>query len=247
MDSSSTSHGESGDADIKGAREALPELRRLASEYRPSDVFNVDECGLYYTAAPTKTVGPAPLPGRKKSKERVTFLMCTNSDGSERFPPLMIGKARQPRCFGGATGAQLGFDYDNGGKAWMTIAIFHRWFQRFDSYIARTPGREVILFIDNASSRGNSDNRPQLRHVRIVFLPKNTTSILQPMDQGVIASMKVPYKKKVVKRAVDLTESGVTENLYRIDLRVAATWVNTIWHKMEGEVVAKCWAKSRIV
>ena len=59
------SHGEMGDADQRGADAALPELRQLASQYALNDIFNADEFGLFYAAAPTKTIGPAPLPGKK--------------------------------------------------------------------------------------------------------------------------------------------------------------------------------------
>ena len=46
------------------------------------------------------------------------------------------------------------------------------------------------LLIDNASCRGQTDNLPYLRYVRVHFLPKGTTSVLQPLDQGLIACMK---------------------------------------------------------
>ena len=37
--------------------------------------------------------------GGKHSKERLTVLLYTNSECSEKFPPLVIGKSRQPQCF----------------------------------------------------------------------------------------------------------------------------------------------------
>ena len=89
-----------------------------------NDVFNADEFGLFYTAAPTKTIGPVALPGKKKAKHRVTFLVCTNIHGTERVQPLMIGKVTRPRCFGGVNGAELGLDYESGPKAWMNSNIF---------------------------------------------------------------------------------------------------------------------------
>ena len=90
------SHGEVGDADHTGAGAALPELREFTSQYALNDVFNADEFRLFYTAASTNTIGPAPLPGKKMAKQRVTFFVCTNVDGTDRVQPLMIDKAERP-------------------------------------------------------------------------------------------------------------------------------------------------------
>ncbi|GFW03557.1 hypothetical protein TNCV_3987761 [Trichonephila clavipes] len=45
---------------------------------------------------------------------------------------------------------------------------------------------KVLLIVDNAASH------PQLEHpnVQLVFLPPNTTSLIQPLDQGIIATYK---------------------------------------------------------
>ena len=58
------SHGEVGDSDGHTAVTTLPRLRQIARKYALNDIFNADEFALYYTAAPSSTVGLAPLPGR---------------------------------------------------------------------------------------------------------------------------------------------------------------------------------------
>ena len=45
----------------------------------------------------------------KGSKVRLTYALTENADGSEKLPPLIIGKAKKPRCFGNKHGWQLGF------------------------------------------------------------------------------------------------------------------------------------------
>ena len=37
--------------------------------------------------------------GGKKNKERLTAMICSNMDGSDKLPLLVIGKAANPRCF----------------------------------------------------------------------------------------------------------------------------------------------------
>ena len=78
-------------------RKLLPVLRR----YDPSDVFNADETGLYWRLLPDKThaIAGEVCTGGKKSKERVTVLVCANMSGSEKLPLLTIGSSRNHGAF----------------------------------------------------------------------------------------------------------------------------------------------------
>ena len=46
---------------------------------------------------------------------------------------------------------------------------------------------KIIFFIDNASPHAG----PELSNVLVKFYPANCTSIIQPLDQGIIKSFKV--------------------------------------------------------
>ena len=74
--------------------------------FKPENIFNMDETGLYYRAMPTKgyisnvesrkiTRGTKAL----KAKDRVTLLLCVNETGTYKIPPLLLGSAKKPRCF----------------------------------------------------------------------------------------------------------------------------------------------------
>ena len=241
------SHGESGDADHQGAVEALPYLRRLAAQFSLCDVFNADEFGLYYSTAPTRTIGPGPLKGKKVSKEHLTFLVCCNADGTEYVPPLMVSTAQRSRCFGGNTGEKLVIDYDFGGKGWINTEIFTRWLCRLDAQIGRNAWRRILFFVNNAPAHGRCVNRPTLDHVRVEYLPKNTTSILQPLDLGVIACVKRRYKHRHTQHAVDLADSGEGEKLYNVDIRLAGMWIYDIWENLQSDIIHNCWKHSSIV
>ena len=39
----------------------------------------------------------------------------------------------------------------------------------------------------------------ELSHVTLAFLPPNVTTVVQPFDRGIIASLKIQYKKKLLE------------------------------------------------
>ena len=51
---------------------------------------------------------------------------------------------------------------------------------------------KILLLIDNATV--HNDFPDVNENVKIKFLPPNTTSLLQPLDQGAIAITKAHYK-----------------------------------------------------
>ena len=65
----------------------------------------------------------------------------------------------------------------------------------------------VLLLLDNAPCHPKSlvSRHP---NVRVEFLPANTTSLLQPLDQELISSAKVYYQMRVYKQLVVATDSG---------------------------------------
>ena len=89
-------------------------------------------------------------------------------------------------------------------KNWMTGILFEEWLRKFDSSF-RAESRKVALLIDNCPAHLEIKN---FTNIKLIFLPPNTTSVLQPMDQGVIRSLKAHYRKKVVRLCIKAVESN---------------------------------------
>lgn len=51
--------------------------------------------------------------------------------------------------------------------------------------------RKIIMFLDNAASHPNDE----YSNIKLAFLPPNTTSVLQPLDAGIIQAFKLSYRK----------------------------------------------------
>ncbi|UYV71339.1 TIGD4 [Cordylochernes scorpioides] len=96
--------GESADVNRETMTNWLTDVMpNIISNYACKDIFNADETGLFWRLLPDKTLHfkGETCTGGKASKERITILLCCNMDGSEKMQPLVIGKAKQPRCFRG--------------------------------------------------------------------------------------------------------------------------------------------------
>ncbi|GBN60446.1 Tigger transposable element-derived protein 6 [Araneus ventricosus] len=85
------------------------------------------------------------MPGGKKSKERLTVLLCCNADGSEKFPPLAIGRSKKPRCFKNVK--KLPCDYTSNKTAWMTSHIFLDFLHKFDRKMEKEKRKVLLLWI----------------------------------------------------------------------------------------------------
>jgi uncharacterized protein CbrC (UPF0167 family) len=228
------SHGESGDAQMEGIDDQLDTIRKKIEAYDLADIYNMDETGLFYNMSPDKTIAQRQIEGSKKDKTRITIAFICNADGSDRFMPLFIGRAGKPRCFQKKTGAELGFFYLYNPKAWMTGPFFESFLRRFSIHVKR----KVLLIIDNAPS--HIWDASKFPNIEILPLPPNTTSKLQPMDAGIIASFKRHYHRKQLAYALDAVDAGAV-NPYKISQLQAMRWSIQAWTNLDQSVLVNCW------
>lgn len=211
-------------------------LPHILQKYAPKDIFNADETGLFYKLLPNRSlvVKGEVCSGGKLSKDRLTVLPTANMDGSEKLPLLVIGKALKPRCFKGVT--TLPCTYVANKKAWMTSALFTDWLQTVDKGFRRQR-REVALILDNAPSHPTL----KLTNVTLFFLPPNTTSVTQPMDQGIIQSMKTKYRAFLVHKIIHKMDSRED---YKVDVLQALRLIRRAWDAVTPATIANCFKKA---
>ena len=168
-------------------------LLTIISNYEPRDIFNADEFGLSYQALPKKTLNlkREKCSGGKNSKIQLTGLAAANMVG-EKLPMFVIGKSQKPRCFKHIK--SLPCRYRAQKKSWMNSELFEEWVREQDEKF-ENEGRKVALIIDNCPAHPVIEN---LKSITLYFLPPNTTSALQSMDQGVIWSLKSKYRTHII-------------------------------------------------
>ena len=81
----------------------------------------------------------------------------------------------------------------------MTTEIFGSLLHSLDVQIG-AQNRQIILFVDNCSAHPKDTS--YLRNVKVVQYPANCTSTLQPLDLGIIHSLKAYYRRHLVQTSL---------------------------------------------
>ncbi|KFD62049.1 hypothetical protein M514_25768 [Trichuris suis] len=97
----------------------------------------------------------------------------------------------------------------------MTQALFEDWCLKCFVPETREYCRQknvqlrILLMLDSAPAHAQyiSDMHPD---VKVVYLPPNTTALIQAMDQGTIGAFKACYPRQAFEPAPEAIESGRT-------------------------------------
>lgn len=220
------------------------QLQILTEDYNLDDVYNADETGLFYKAIPCKSLvmGDETCTGTKVSKDRLTCLLAANWSGTDKLKPLVIGKSQKPRCFKNVKDyKQLPVTWRANKKAWMNTFLFDEWLTELNKDMKRK-GRNILMFVDNAPSHP----KKEFSNVKVKFFPANCTSELQPMDQGIIQTMKLGYRKRLLKKVlseIDTCSSG-EEVVKSVNVKDAIDWISQAWAEVRPDTISKCYEKA---
>ena len=80
----------------------------------------------------------------------------------------------------------------------MDRELFTKWVKELDQTFA-AQNRKIALIVDNCPAHPIVDG---LKAIELIFLPLSTKSKRQPMDQGVIRSLKAFYSNSFIKRYI---------------------------------------------
>ena len=236
--------GESASVSEETVLEFSNKLPSLIRGYSPENIYNADETGLFFRALPDKTLAlkREKCSGGKLSKERLTVLHCVNMAGNKE-PLLVIGKAARPRAFNKLGTNLLPVEWRFNKKAWMTCKIMTEWLLQFDRKM-RLQHRKILFFLDNAASHPRELN---LTNIKILFLPPNTTSVCQPLDQGIIKNFKTFYRLLIMKHILaHMDKADSAQDLAKsIDQLDAIYFMKKAWEQVSDQTIINCFLKCK--
>ena len=119
---------------------------------------------------------------------------------------------------------------------------FSRWLKTWDRKL-RISKRRILLLLDNAPVHPKTDDIV-LTNIRLHYMPKNTTSLIQPCDAGIINSLKCHYKNLLRRRVsamMEIDENAMAENLSKkISILDSVHLVSEAWRLVKPETIANC-------
>jgi hypothetical protein len=102
----------------------------------------------------------------------------------------------------------------------------------------RRKNRKIVLQVDNCPAHPHIHD---LSNIKLVFLPPNATSVLQPMDMGIIKSFKGYFRQFLVLQLIDQRERGLHENVSLLD---SICLMKDAWDTVTPAMVINCFCKS---
>ena len=73
--------------------------------------------------------------------------------------------------------------------------------------------------------------------ITCLYIPPNTTSVLQPMDQGILENIKKRYKRDLLLRLLDEgdSDSNIAEFRKTLNIKDAVLMTAKSWNKVEQQ------------
>lgn len=219
----------------------------------PEQVYNMDETGLNFKLLPQKTFATSQeksAPGFKTNKERLTVGVCSNASGTHKIPLFVIGKSKKLRALKNVNMSSLPVHYRAQKSAWMDSYLFTEWF--VTEFVPEVKKHlttlklpiKAVLVIDNAPT--HPEELTCEDEITIYFLPPHVTSLLQPMDQGVIASLKRRYRHKLLSEILSKLndkDTGLIAALKTINIKDVIYMLAKAYEEMPNTTFTKSWRK----
>ena len=139
---------------------------------------------------------------------------------------LVICKSKKSRCFKHLSDKSRPADVHGfyNPTLWMASDVMYAVLTSFNRKLLLEQ-RKVVLILNNAYCHPKSiiDSFSQ---IKIIFMPKNTTLRLQPLDAGVIQNFKVTYRKRLVKCVLARINeySSATSIIKDVNILMAIRW-----------------------
>ena len=241
--------GEDGDVNEKVLESWNERAREITREYKPEDVWNMDETGCFWKGLPDTSMNEkgTRCRGGKQAKQRNTWAFFVNAAG-EKEDPIVIGRYAKPRCFASLTNNKrpYGCWYYSNNKAWMTTEVMKEVLEKLNAKLKRK-GRKILLLMDNAPCHPHN-LADTFSNITIKFLPKNTTSMTQPLDAGIIANWKVKYKKKLLRYVCSRVDGkkNASEIVKSVNVSMAFEWGKQAWDEVSSDLIVKCFKKTKL-
>ena len=119
----------------------------------------------------------------------------------------------------------------------MTSEMFIDWLHKLDKKITKL--KKSIVFNDSWHCPAHP-----LQSIKLAFLPPNTRSVTQPMDQVVIWNLKLHYRKLVIKKKIRAVDNKTDFTISVLD---ALRMLSQAWGSVTSKTISNCFRHAKFV
>ncbi|XP_051783790.1 tigger transposable element-derived protein 1-like [Erpetoichthys calabaricus] len=256
-------HREAASSNAEAAKNFVKMFTKFVKDqgYIPQQVFNCDETGLFWNRMPKRTYitqEEKAMPGHKPMKDRLTVLLCANASGDVKIKPLVVYQFENPCAFKqhNLNKATLPVMWRANTRGWVTRTLFLEWLhEAFAPAVKRylkvsNLPEKCLLLMDNAPAHPPNlvdDMVEEYNFIKVMFLPSNTTPLLQPMDQQVISNFKKLYTKGLFARCFNVTkETSLTlKEFWKNHFKIVhcINLIDKAWEDVTYLTLSSAWKK----
>ncbi|XP_018787388.1 PREDICTED: tigger transposable element-derived protein 1-like [Bactrocera latifrons] len=188
------------------------------------------------------------MPGHKPMKDRLTLALCVNASGACKSKPLLVYHSENPREFKSHKILKEKLVEPEGmGHQEVLCGVGKPGFgPNVKKYILENNLLvQALLIPGNAAAHPpnlEDDILEELTFIKVLYLPPNTTPILQPMDQQVIFNFKKLYAEHLFLCCFEVTENTnltLREFWKQAWLGVTTRTLTSAWKNLWPEAVAE--------
>ena len=108
--------------------------------------------------------------------------------------------------------------------------------------------KSILLFMDNVGCL-LEHWKDKYANIRVFLLPLNTTTLLQPLDLGIIKTFKVHYWKLLLTYILSKIEdcTTTTELANSVNVLQAIWLIAQAWDIVSSDTIKKCFRKARVL
>ena len=121
----------------------------------------------------------------------------------------------------------------------MTGVIWLEWLEKLNKqFVAQN--RKILLLVDNFS--GHKVNPGGYSNIKVHFFPANMTSVVQPINMGIIHSFKCKYRQQVVREKLHAIKH--CDSMPTIDILKAIHKAKIAWDSVGLTTIINCFRKA---
>nr|XP_031834591.1 tigger transposable element-derived protein 2-like [Nomia melanderi] len=229
----------------------LRDLKRIIRDrgIDPEHLYNMQETGLTWKLLPTRLLVHAAertVDERTITKEKVTIGFCANATGTHKLPILFVNKDDSPRALKHCRD-HLPVVYKSREKARLDEKVFADWYENdFKISVSKHQSETgkygpVLLVVDDSKARYLPAETARDDRFAIVYLPLDTTSIRQPMNEGILKNVKNSFRCKMLRRMFSF--NGVEQFYDNYDLKDCMDILHDAWTTVTSASIRNSWSE----